>query len=88
VRVRLGGPSGSSVEAQRGDVLVLPAGTGHRDEGDSGDLLAVGAYPNGMSWDVRRGDPGEYDEVVANIAAVPLPDTDPVGGPLTELWGG
>jgi uncharacterized protein YjlB len=88
VRVRLGGPSGSSVEAQRGDVLVLPAGTGHRNEGDSGDLLVVGAYPNGIGWDVRHGDPGEYDEVVANIAAVPLPATDPVGGPLTELWDG
>jgi uncharacterized protein YjlB len=86
VRVRLGGPSGRSLDVRRGDVLVLPAGTGHRNEGDSGDLLVVGAYPNGMSWDVRRGDPGEYDEVVANIAAVPLPDSDPVGGSLGRLW--
>ena len=86
VQVRLGGPGGSSLHVARGDVLVLPAGTGHRNEGDSGDLLVVGAYPNGMSWDVRRGDPGEYDEVTANIAAVPLPDADPVGGALTELW--
>jgi uncharacterized protein YjlB len=86
VRVRLGGPAGRSLEVRRGDVLVLPAGTAHRNEADSGDLLVVGAYPNGMSWDVRRGDPGEYDEVIANIAAVPLPDTDPVGGALTELW--
>ena len=86
VRVRLGGPAGRSLEVRGGDVLVLPAGTGHRNEGDSGDLLVVGAYPNGMSWDVRRGDPGEYDEVVANIAAVPLPDSDPVGGRLTRLW--
>ena len=69
-------------------MLVLPAGTGHRNERDSGDLLVVGAYPDGMSWDVRRGEPGEYDEVVANIAAVPLPEDDPVGGPLTELWSG
>ncbi|HEX3831551.1 MAG TPA: hypothetical protein VHW04_06240 [Solirubrobacteraceae bacterium] len=35
---------------------------------------------------LQHGDPGEYDEVVANIAAVRLPDTDPVGGTLTELW--
>lgn len=86
VRVRLGGPEGRSLDVRRGDVLVLPAGTGHRNEGDSGDLLVVGAYPNGMSWDVRRGDPGEYDEVVANIGAVPLPDSDPVGGSLSRLW--
>lgn len=86
VQVRLGGPSGRRLRAQRGDVLVLPAGTGHRNEGDSGDLLVVGAYPNGMPWDTRRGDPVEYDEVVANIAAVPLPASDPVGGSLTRLW--
>ncbi len=85
-RLRLGGPAGPSLEVRRGDVLVLPAGTGHRNEDDSGDLLVVGAYPNGMSWDVRRGDPGEYDEVVANIAAVPVPDSDPVGGGLSRLW--
>ena len=49
----------------------------------------IGAYPNGMPWDIRRGDPAEHDEAVANIRAVPLPDADPVEGatgPLTELW--
>jgi uncharacterized protein YjlB len=87
--VRLGGAEGQTFEVGRGDVLVLPAGTGHRNEGSSGDLLVVGAYPGGMSWDLRRGDPAEYDEVRANIDAVPLPDTDPVsgaGGALTRLW--
>jgi uncharacterized protein YjlB len=42
-----------------------------------------------MSYDLRRGDPAEHDEVVANIRSVPLPRTDPVHGaegPLTELW--
>jgi uncharacterized protein YjlB len=88
--VKLGGPSGRSFEVGRGDVLVLPAGTGHCNEGSSGDLLVVGAYPDGMSWDIRRGDPAEHDEAVANIRAVPLPGADPVegpDGPLTELWG-
>ena len=85
----LGGPSGRSFEIRRGDVLVLPAGTGHCNQGSSGDLLVIGAYPNGMPWDLRRGDPAEHDEAVANISAVPLPDADPVDGvrgPLTELW--
>jgi uncharacterized protein YjlB len=89
--VTLGGEQGTTVEAQTGDVLVLPAGTGHCNRGSSADLLVVGAYPDGMSWDLRRGDPAEYDEVRANIAAVPLPSTDPVGGPdgaLTRLWSG
>jgi uncharacterized protein YjlB len=50
----------------------------------------IGAYPDGMPWDIRRGDPAEHDEAVANIRAVPLPGADPVegqGSGLTELWG-
>ena len=87
--VILGGPDGRRFEVERGDVLVLPAGTGHCNVGSSADLLVVGAYPNGMRWDLRRGDPAEREEVLANIAAVPLPDTDPLhgaDGPLSELW--
>jgi uncharacterized protein YjlB len=89
--VKLGGPSGRSFEIGPGDVLVLPAGTGHCNEGSSSDLLVIGAYPDGMPWDLRRGDPAEHDEAVANIEGVPLPRGDPVegsDGPLTELWGG
>ena len=72
-------------------MLVLPAGTGHCNEGSSSDLLVIGAYPDGMPWDIRRGDPAEHDEAVANIRAVPLPRADPLDGPegaLTDLWRG
>ena len=88
-QVMLGGPGGRQFDVGVGDVLVLPAGTGHCNQGASGDLLVVGAYPDGMSWDIRRGDPAEHDEVLANIRAVPLPRTDPIGGRegrLVELW--
>jgi uncharacterized protein YjlB len=88
--VMLGGPQGRSFQLAAGDVVVLPAGTGHCRLGSSPDLLVVGAYPNGMDWDLRRGDPAEHDEVVANIASVPLPDQDPVqgaDGALVEVWG-
>ena len=87
--VMLGGPGGERFEIGAGDVLVLPAGTGHCRLESSGDLLVVGAYPPGQAWDMRYGDPGEHDEVLANIAAVALPQTDPVlgaDGPLVELW--
>ena len=89
VTVILGGPDGITLDLARGDVVVLPAGTGHCNAGASADLVVVGAYPGGMGWDLRRGDPAERDEVLANIAAVPLPATDPVhgaGGPLPRLW--
>jgi uncharacterized protein YjlB len=88
-QVMLGGPGGRQFEVGVGDVLVLPAGTGHCNQGASGGLLVVGAYPGGMSWDMRRGDPAEHDEVLENIRGVPLPDSDPVNGPegrLVELW--
>ena len=80
VDVVLGGPQGRRFQLSAGDVVVLPAGTGHRNVGSSSDLLVVGAYPNGMRWDLRRGDPAEHDEVLANIARVPVPDEDPVRG--------
>jgi uncharacterized protein YjlB len=83
----LGGPGGGSFELVSGDAVVLPAGTGHCNLGSSADLLVVGAYPNGMRWDLRRGDPAERDEVLANIARVPLPDQDPVQGEQGSLLG-
>lgn len=70
-------------------VLVLPAGTGHRNAGADPGLVVVGADPDGMAWDLRRGDPAEREEVLADIAAVPLPRTDPVhggDGPLIAAW--
>jgi uncharacterized protein YjlB len=51
-------------------------------------MLVVGADPDGMARDLRRGDPGEHDAVVANIDRVPVPDADPVhgaGGPRRRL---
>ncbi len=87
--VVLGGPSvGERFEVGAGDVLVLPAGTGHCNAGST-DLLVIGAYPDGMSWDLRRSDPAEHEEVLKNIARVPLPNADPVegaDGSLLELW--
>jgi uncharacterized protein YjlB len=89
VRVRLGGEHGASIDLEPGDVVILPAGTGHRAETASEDLLVVGAYPDGLDFDIRRGAPGERAEVLANLASVARPRQDPVTGPtglLLELW--
>jgi uncharacterized protein YjlB len=88
--VMLGGPEGRELQVHPGQVLVLPAGTGHCNLGAE-DLLVVGAYPEGMDWDLCRGDPAQHDAVRANIARVPLPAADPVlgdAGPLVRLWSG
>ncbi|MBV8092015.1 MAG: cupin [Acetobacteraceae bacterium] len=89
VQVALGGPAGKVLTLRAGDVVVIPAGVAHCNQGDSGDLLVVGAYPGGSEYDTCRGNPADYDRVRQNIAQVPIPDADPVGGvegPLRRLW--
>ena len=89
VRVTLGGPSGPTVGLEAGDVVVIPAGVAHRSMGQSGRLAVVGAYPGGADWDVKRGEPGEYDAVAEVAAAVSPAVTDPVrggDGALRRLW--
>jgi uncharacterized protein YjlB len=90
VRVRLGGEGGQTVELRAGDVVVIPAGVAHKNEGASPDLLVVGAYPRGQIPDLRSPDATDRPRALAQIAAVPLPTGDPVhgnSGPLIERWG-
>ncbi len=89
VLVQLGGPSGTEVRLEAGDVAVLPAGTAHKNLEDSGDYQIIGAYPPGQSVDMRYGDPGERPAADHEISNVALPRTDPVHGsmgPLLEEW--
>jgi len=88
-RVQFGGANGQELDVEAGDVVVLPAGTGHRRVSASADLLVVGAYPDNSGFDQKR--PGQIDHAraVAAIAAVPLPRQDPVygaDGPLMTMW--
>jgi uncharacterized protein YjlB len=89
VRVRLGGERGRTVELQAGDVVAIPAGVAHKNEGASRDLLVVGAYPRGQTPDMISPGAADHAAAVLQIAAVPLPTSDPVhgaGGPLLERW--
>jgi uncharacterized protein YjlB len=89
-RVQFGGDKGKTLTVQAGDVVVLPAGTGHRRISASDDLLVVGAYPGKNSrYDQPKPNDVDHRKAVARIAKVPLPGQDPVygpDGPLTRLW--
>jgi len=89
VRVRLGGEDGQLLELAAGDVVVIPAGVAHKNEGASPDLTVVGAYPGGNSPDMRRPDAQERERALCNIREVALPARDPIygpSGPLLDRW--
>jgi uncharacterized protein YjlB len=86
-RLVLGGAEGFEVEVQAGDVLLLPAGTGHCRLSASKDFLVVGAYPAGASFDICREAPTAKQQQAIIKAACPA--SDPVfgaQGPFHSLW--
>jgi len=82
VTLRLGGEKGRLVRLKPGDMLVLPAGVGHRRVAGDDRLKVVGAYPRGQAhFDMKRAGRA--------IPKPPLPRTDPFegeNGPLTKIW--
>lgn len=87
--VQLGGPEGICVELGRGDVLIIPAGVAHKCLNHSDDFSCIGAYPDGMAYDMQYGKDGERPAADEAIGKVPLPVKDPVygdEGPLIENW--
>jgi uncharacterized protein YjlB len=86
--LELGGPQGETFEVSAGDVLVLPAGTGHRRASSDAGFTVVGAYPAGQEeYDLLRGDDqAEVEAARERIAALGPPPDDPVGGDGVGHW--
>jgi len=85
----LGGPKGSTARLEMGDVIILPAGTGHKCTKHSRDFLCVGAYPDGKEFDMKYGRAAEFNEAFHNIQLVEIPLYDPVFGKngfLKTFW--
>ncbi len=84
VTVELGGEGGRTFRLKSGDMLVLPAGVGHRRLYMDEELVVIGAYPPGQShYDIKR--KGRI------MPTVPIPDRDPFygsEGPLPRVWNG
>jgi uncharacterized protein YjlB len=88
-KVQLGGEAGVIETIGTGDVIIIPAGVGHKNLGSSSDFHVVGAYPPQQRVDMNYGKPGERPRTDENIARVALPTSDPVfgkQGPLLEHW--
>ena len=88
-KVRFGGEKGQEIDLSEGDVVLLPAGTGHQCLWASPDLMVIGTYPPDGRYDLCRGSKAEHAKAVKTIPQVPLPKSDPVygeNGPLKELW--
>jgi uncharacterized protein YjlB len=88
-KVRFGGARGEVLDVAAGDVVVLPAGTGHQCLWAGHELCVIGAYPKTGRYDLCRGSKVEHAKATITIPQVPVPDSDPVhgkNGPLTTLW--
>jgi uncharacterized protein YjlB len=89
VTVQFGGEAGVAIVARPGDVIVLPAGTGHKKLSSRGTLGVVGAYPDGAKPDTCMPPFARAAHNAEMVAGVPLPAADPVfgaHGPLFEHW--
>ncbi|HZP87278.1 MAG TPA: cupin domain-containing protein [Burkholderiales bacterium] len=89
VTVQFGGGSGVTLTARPGDVIVLPAGTGHKKLSSRGTLGIVGAYPAGQAPDLCTPGSSSGIDPIDAVMRVPLPKCDPVygaTGPLFTHW--
>lgn len=87
--VQFGGERGRNLRVKAGDVVVLPAGTGHQCFSASDDFLVVGAYPATGTYDECTPSPEALERARKTVPKVPPPRRDPVygkNGPLLRLW--
>jgi len=78
--LQLGGPEGEKLNVRPGDVIVLPAGTGHISLSHSDDFAVVGAYPDGAEPDLIKLVDSRPDQVAEKVDAIPIPGKDPLRG--------
>jgi uncharacterized protein YjlB len=87
--VQFGGDQGVTEDLREGDVVIIPAGVGHKRLSGASDLGVVGAYPSGQEPDLCYAKAEERPKALENLRRVSLPKADPVfgfGGALARYW--
>lgn len=84
--LRLGGNKGKTVKVSAGDVIVVPAGTGHECLKANRDFLVVGGYPPNGTYNECRGSFQERDMAIASIRRVAVPKQNPLFGKRAAVW--
>lgn len=79
-KLQLGGEKGKIIEVNVGDVLLIPAGVGHKQISADDDFMLVGAYPPNVTADLCHDEPKKMAERIKAINQVPMPESDPVTG--------
>ena len=85
----IGGEQGIECIVEAGDVIIIPAGVGHKGLTASADLGIVGAYPTATGPDMCKGEAEQHAAHRAAIAEVQVPERDPlfgVHGPMHTHW--
>ena len=88
-RVQFGGPNGITLNLEKGDVAIIPAGVAHKKIDDADGFQCLGAYPEGQEYDMNYGKVEERRAADENIRKVPMPENDPLygyDGPLIKNW--
>lgn len=86
--LRIGGKDGKLVKLQVGNVAIIPAGVGHKQESASKDFMLVGGYPVGYSPDICYDNILDLKQYQAKILKIPNPISDPItlNGGIVEKW--
>lgn len=88
--LQLGGPHGERIEVKPGNVIILPAGTGHISLRHSDDFAVVGAYPDGIEPDLIKITDERPKGVREKVDHIALPKNDPLYGKsekgVLSLW--
>jgi uncharacterized protein YjlB len=88
-KVRFGGNKGRTIKLNAGDVVIIPAGTGHQSLAASKGFMAVGAYPPSGTYDECGPTAEEHERGGRSVRKVARPRKDPLSGsqgPLLKLW--